>query len=48
MNRLKALAQACASSALFWVFALLAGMVGFILYYEKPVNFVVNNNYKLF
>lgn len=48
MDKLKHVAMLLVSNAFFWIFAILASMVVFILAYERPVNFVVDKIYHLF
>lgn len=40
--------QTLMSSALFWIAVILGAMVLFILRYEKPVDFFVDNYYHIF
>lgn len=48
MDKLKRVLIAVTSSALFWVFFILGAMVLFILHYERPADFGVNNGYHIF
>jgi hypothetical protein len=48
VEKLKTIAQALMSNAIFWIFVILGSMVLFILRFERPVNFVVDRIYKLF
>lgn len=48
MEKLKHLMQAMMSNAIFWIFLILGTMVLFILRFERPVNFVVDQIYHLF
>ena len=37
-----------ATSAIFWIFVILGCMVAFIVRYERPVSFTVQQQYNLF
>jgi len=44
----KKIMQKLLSNALFWIFIILAGMVVFILSFEKYAGFQVDKMYKIF
>jgi len=48
MARVKTLMTTLMSSALFWIFVILMSMVVFILKFERPLTFVVDQQYNLF
>lgn len=48
LNKVRRICEAMMGSALFWIFVILGFMVLFIIRYEKPVNFTVQQQYQLF
>jgi len=48
MEKFKRIVKALTSSAFFWIFVILAKMVLFILRYERPASFQLDQHYHIF
>ena len=48
LNKVKRICEILMGSAIFWIFVILGFMVVFIIRYERPVNFTVQQQYKIF